>query len=156
MSRLVVLLFVIVLGMDIGAGLYESRVVVPLWSRDVPGTLAAGDPYGRVAVAAGMRFWAFVTPAVGLLAVVSLGFGLVAPQPRLTWQVAASAIELCAFTMTMLYFKPTLMRLFLGHGTGMSNAAVVATVRRWIVWNWVRVGLSLVAWGAALRALTLR
>jgi hypothetical protein len=156
MSRLALCLFVIALGLDIGAGLYESRVVVPLWSGGVPGTLAAGDPYGRVAIAAGMGFWAFLTPAVGLLAVVSLGFGLGAPQPRLTWQVAASAIELCAFTMTMVYFKPTLMRLFLGHGTGLSDAAITATVRRWISWNWVRVGLSLAAWGAGLRALMLR
>jgi hypothetical protein len=127
-----------------------------LWSGGVPGTLAAGDPYGRVAINAGLRFWAFVTPVVGLLAVISLGFGLTAPEPRLTWQMAASAIELCAFTMTLVYFKPTLMRLFLGHGAGLSDAAVAATVRRWIRWNWVRVGISLAAWGVGLRALMLR
>lgn len=156
MSRLALGLFVMILGIDIGAGLYESRVVVPLWSAGVPRTLVAGDPYGRVAIDAGMRFWAFITPAVGLAAAVSLGFGLSAPRPRLTWQVAASAIELCAFAMTMIYFKPTLMRLFLGHGDGLSSAAIAATVRRWIGWNWVRIALSLAAWGAGLRALLLR
>jgi hypothetical protein len=53
MSRITLWLFVIALGLDLGAGLYETRIVVPLWAGGVPETLAAGSPYGRVAIDAG-------------------------------------------------------------------------------------------------------
>jgi len=39
-------LFVVALGLRVRAGIYESRIVVPLWARGVPGTLAPGNPYG--------------------------------------------------------------------------------------------------------------
>jgi hypothetical protein len=53
MARITLWLFVIALGLDLGAGLYETRIVVPLWAGGVPETLAAGNPYGRVAIDAG-------------------------------------------------------------------------------------------------------
>ncbi len=58
MAGIILWLSVIALGMDLGAGLYEARVVVPLRASGVPATLAAGHPYGRVAVDAGIHFWA--------------------------------------------------------------------------------------------------
>jgi hypothetical protein len=155
MSRLILWIFVVALGIDIGAGLYETRIVVPLWSSGIPGTLAAGNAYGRVAIDAGMRFWAFVTPVVGLFAVATLLSGLRVPQPQLTWRVFACLAELGAFAMTMLYFRPTLEGLFLGHGAGLSQATIATTVHRWVALGWVRVGVSIAAWGAALKALTL-
>jgi len=50
MARIALWLFVIALGIDLGAGVYEARIVVPLWANGVPETLAAGNPYGRVAI----------------------------------------------------------------------------------------------------------
>jgi hypothetical protein len=41
MALLTLWLFVITLGLDLGAGLYEARIVVPLWAGGVPETLAA-------------------------------------------------------------------------------------------------------------------
>ena len=46
-------LFIIFLGTAFGAGFYESRVVVPMWTSDPPASLASPD--------SGHRFWAFVT-----------------------------------------------------------------------------------------------
>jgi hypothetical protein len=57
--------------------------------------------------------------------------------------------------MTLLYFRPTLVRLFMGHGAGMSAEAIASTVNRWVMWSNIRIAISLVAWCAALRALTL-
>jgi hypothetical protein len=155
MSRLALGLFVMALGLYLGAGLYETRVVVPFWSSGIPDSLAAGSPLAQVAVAAGKGFWSIVTPAMGLFALLSLGFAFRAPQPRLAWQVAASVLALCAFTMTLAYFKPTAIRLFTSHGAGLSEAALATTVRRWVGWNRVRVGVSVAAMGAGLRALML-
>ncbi len=154
MSRIVLDLFVVALGINIGAGLYESRVVVPLWSRGVPETLAAGNPFGQVAINAGMTFWAFVTPVAGLLALGALGIAWRSPQPARTWIVTSALLELTALASTMFYFRPTLKGLFLGHGAGMSAAAVGGVVRRWVGWNWARVALSVVAWCLAVVALS--
>jgi hypothetical protein len=154
-ARIVLWLFVICLGLDLGAGIYEARVVVPLWADGVPDTLAAGNPYGRVAVDAGMHFWAYMTSAVAVLAILTLVFGILAPMPRRGWQIFAAAVELVAVAMTLLYFRPTLVRLFLSHGAGLSAAEIASTVGRWVTWSRVRIVISLLAWGAALRAATL-
>ena len=130
MSRITLWLFVVALGLEVGAGLYEMCIVVPLWSGGVPATLEAGSAYRRVAVDAGMHFWSFVTPVAGLLAVAALITGLRAPEPRLWWRVLACIAELAVLATTLIYFRPTLVRLFQGHGAGLSTAAIEATAGR--------------------------
>ncbi len=155
MTRITLWLFVIAIGMDFGAGVYEARIVVPLWANGVPDTLAAGNPFARVAIDAGIHFWAYMTTTVAILAAATLVFGLrTSPQHR-TWRITAATAELCAVAMTLLYFRPTLVRLFMGHGAGLSDAAVASTVRRWVMLSWVRMALTFVAWCSALRAMTL-
>ncbi|HJT16013.1 MAG TPA: DUF1772 domain-containing protein, partial [Thermoanaerobaculia bacterium] len=139
----------------LGAGLYEARIVVPLWSRGVPSTLAAGDPFGRVAIDAGLRFWKYTTSAVALLAILALIFGFRVPAPQRAWRMFAALAEIAIVAWTLLYFRPTLVRLFMGHGAGLSAGAIAAIVHRWVAWSYVRIAVSLVAWCAALRALTL-
>ena len=153
MTRLLLWLFVAALGIDVGAGLYETRVVVPLWSAGVPATLAAGNAYARVAIDAGMRFWAYVTPVVGLAALATLAAGLRGRPPGFALVAVACTAELLAFGSTMLYFRPTLIRLFVGHGAGLSPQAIHAAVNRWVHWSWVRVTVSVTAWALALAAL---
>jgi hypothetical protein len=155
MALLTLWLFVITLGLDLGAGLYEARIVVPLWAGGVPETLAAGNPYGRVAIDAGIRFWAHMTSAVALVAILALVFGFRAPAAPRAWRSFAAVAELGAVAMTLLYFRPTLVRLFMGHGAGMSAEVIASTVKRWVMWSNVRIVISLVAWCAALRALNL-
>jgi anti-sigma-K factor RskA len=155
MARISLWLFVIVLGLDIGAGLYESRIVVPLWANGVPATLAAGNPFARVAIDAGVRFWAYMTTTVAILAVAALIFGLRTQPPQRTLQTVATVAELVAVAMTLLYFKPTLIRLFMGHGAGLSTEAIESTVQMWVRLSFVRIALSFGAWCVALRALAL-
>lgn len=154
MARVTLWLFVIALGLDLGAGIYEARIVVPLWARGVPETLAAGNPYGRVAIDAGMRFWAYMTSAVALCAILALVFGLRTPPSQRAWRTFASLAELAAVAMTLLYFRPTLVRLFMGHGAGLSPDAVDSIVHRWVMWSRVRIAVSFIAWCAALQVLT--
>lgn len=155
MARITLWLFVIALGLDLGAGVYEARIVVPLWAGGVPDTLADGNPYGRVAITAGTRFWAYMTSTVAVIAVVALVFGLWAPATQRAWRTFATLAELAVVAWTLLYFRPTLVKLFMGHGAGLSADALRSTVRRWVMWSNVRIVVSLVAWCAALRALTL-
>lgn len=152
-AAVILWLFVIALGVDLGAGLYEARIVVPLWAGGVPGTLAAGNPYARVAIDAGMRFWAYATSTAAILAVLALIGGVFAPAPQRVWQIAAAALELVAVAMTLVYFRPTLVRLFMGHGAGMPADVIVSTVHRWVALSRVRIVISAVAWCIALNAL---
>lgn len=155
MARITLWLFVIALGLDLGAGVYEARIVVPLWASGIPDTLAAGNPYGRVAIDAGMRFWAYMTSAVALLVLLALAFGFAAPPAQRVWQIFACVVELVAVAMTLLYFRPTLVRLFMGHGAGLSREAIASMVRTWVMWSRVRIVISLIAWCTSLYALSL-
>jgi len=146
-------LFVIVLGLDLGAGIYEARIVVPLWANGIPQTLAAGNPFARVAIDAGMNFWKYMTTMAAVFALAALLFGLRAPSPERMWRTVASIAELIVVAMTLLYFRPTLVRLFMGHGEGLSNAAISSTVHRWVILSRVRIAVSFAAWCAALAAL---
>lgn len=148
-------LFVIGLGIDLGAGIYEARIVVPLWAGGVPATLAAGNPFARVAIDAGMRFWAYVTSSVAILAVLTVIAGAFARPPQRVWQIVAAVLELAAVAMTLFYFRPTLIRLFMGHGAGLSAPVITAIVHQWVVLSRVRIALTAVAWCAALNALRL-
>ena len=96
MALLTLWLFVITLGLDLGAGLYEARIVVPLWAGGVPETLAAGNPYGRVAIDAGIRFWAHMTSATALFAILALVFGFRTPAAPRAWRSFAAVAELGA------------------------------------------------------------
>jgi hypothetical protein len=155
MASITLWLFVIALGVNLGAGLYEARIVVPLWAGGVPGTLAEGDPFGRVAIDAGIRFWAYTTSATAILAILALVFGFHTPAAERAWRTFATIAELVTVATTLLYFRPTLVRLFMGHGAGMSDDAIRSAVHRWTAWNRVRIVVSFVAWCAALYALVL-
>ena len=154
-AAVILWLFVIALGLDLGAGIYEARIVVPLWAGGVPGTLAAGNPFARVAIDAGMRFWAYTTSTVAMLAILAVIGGFFAPAPQRAWQIVAAVLELAAVAMTLLYFRPTLVRLFMGHGAGLSTPVIVSTVQRWVAFSRVRIAISAVAWCMALNALRL-
>jgi hypothetical protein len=155
MAGITLWLFVVALGLDLGAGVYEARIVVPLWAAGVPETLATGDPFRRVAIDAGIRFWAYLTSAVAVLAILALVFGLGAPMPERAWRTLAALTELAVVSTTLLYFRPTLVRLFMGHGEGLSSEVIAATVRRWVLLSRIRIIVSFAAWLAALVALRL-
>lgn len=68
-------LYVIVLGISIGGGLYEQLVLMPLWSLAPPDSVIAYYQHNvanpQFVPNQGGRFWIFFTPALGLLASVS-------------------------------------------------------------------------------------
>ena len=129
MDGITLWLFVVALGLDLGAGVYESRIVVPLWADGVPATLAEGNPFARVAIDAGMRFWKYMTSAVALLAIGALVFGLHTATAERLWRTVGAVTELCVIAWTLFYFRPTLIRLFMGHGAGLADADLRSIVR---------------------------
>jgi len=139
-------LFVINLGIVCGAGLYEARIVVPLWASAPPESLRSPD--------SGRRFWAFVTTVpLTLLTLGNLVVGLATHGPRRGWLLAAVSLILIERALTFSYFIPTM--LLLQRSTTLAAPAIKAKLSQWARLNYLRNTLTLAAWVAALRALTL-
>jgi hypothetical protein len=138
-------LFVVFLGTAFGAGLYESRVVVPLWTSAPPGSLASPD--------AGRRFWALITTGpLTLLTIANLAAALQSNGPGRAWWLAAALVTLAERVATFGYFIPTIIRL--GRRTH-SDSILLHALQRWVQLNYVRNAMTLVSWIAALRVLSL-
>src|SRR5437899_6316649 len=104
LARIVLWLFVINLGIVFGAGLYEARIVVPLWASSPPESLRWPD--------SGRKFWAFVTTIPHtLLSLANLVIAWHAQSPRREWWLAAAVVILVERISTFSYFIPTMLRL---------------------------------------------
>ena len=138
-------LFVINLGIVFGAGLYETRIVVPLWASSPPESLRSPD--------SGRKFWVFVTTIpLTLLSLANLVAAWQAQGPRQTWWLAAAVVILVERIVTFSYFIPTMLRL---QRATILNAELKAGVAQWARLNYLRSVLTLAAWLAALKVLSL-
>ena len=131
----------------LGAGVYESFVVHPAWSRRPPESFVEF-------VGARMNIGAFWAPATPLYALTGLGAWGVAlsagsPPVSLTFSVACAV---SAVVWTLVYFRPAIVR-FLDAGGGNAPAArLQSEARRWVLLNWIRVAIVAVSWWGAVRA----
>lgn len=136
-------LFVMNLGIAFGAGLYEARVVVPAWKELPP----------RSWPNTGLLFWVYVTTIpLTLLTLANAIAAWVDDGPRRIWWVLAVGVTIVERLATFSYFIPTMLRL--SSATDAPAAEVRAGLSRWLLVNNGRHLLTLVAWLAALKALT--
>ncbi|MGH9457276.1 MAG: DUF1772 domain-containing protein [Thermoanaerobaculia bacterium] len=148
MKKVVLWLFVVFLGVTFGAGLYESRVVVPQWTGAADGT-PRWDPAAAREDDTGRRFWAFVTTGpLTLLTLASLVLAWRASGPLRTWWLSAGVVALADRLFTFIYFIPTMVGLL----DVPDSPAARAAASRWEALDWVRHGIVLVAWVLALKA----
>jgi hypothetical protein len=154
MPAIVLWLFVINLGIAFGAGLYESRIVVPQWFDTAPGSGSRWNAEAARNANVGLRFWVYVTTGpLTLLTLASLVAAGWTPQPVRWWWLAACVAALVDRVMTFTYFVPTMLTLM--RQGALSESAAVAKARQWVRLGYVRHAATLVAWLAALRALSL-
>lgn len=146
------------LGVEIGGGLYETLVVMPLWSLSPPDSVVAyhqhNVAYPQFALNAGGRFWMFNTPLTGLMAIAALISGLKTRPEHRKWRVAATVLALIVVVFTFAWFVPKIMILGQG-GAGLSAEQITSLTNWWVRLNWVRVVLYSGGWLAGLRALTI-
>ena len=150
-SRALLWLFVINLGIAFGAGLYEHRIVVPDW---IPAseTGVHWNPETAQRDDTGRRFWAFVTTIpLTLLTLANLFAGWKAPSEVRRWWLAAALAALADRILTFGYFIPTMIGLM---GAPDSPESVAIAIR-WSVFNYVRHALVLIAWLSALKTFSL-
>jgi len=139
----------------LGGSLYESVAVWPLVASDPPRSLAATDQVLDVAGRAGMFFWSWATPGLGLVALAALSTSFGTRRPHLTWRIASTVLLLIVIVATLLYFRPTIIRLVVDHGGGQPDDEIAAQMRQWVMFNWVRITAVAVSIGMGVRALLL-
>ena len=139
----------------LGGGLYEAVAVWPLVASDPPRSLAAANQVLAVPARAGMFFWSWATPGLGLVALAALLTSFGTPRRHMTWRIASIVLLLVTVVATFLYFRPTIISLVVGHGGGQPEEVVAAQMHLWVMLNWVRAAAVAVSIGMALRALLL-
>jgi hypothetical protein len=139
-------LFVINLGVVVGAGWYELRVVVPMWASAPPRSLTSPE--------SGLSFWAWVTTGpLTLLTVANLVAASLTQGPARPWWLAAGIIIAVERIATFGYFVPTMIGLQRNQAAPPAEAA--AKFARWRALNLARNIASTVAWLLALKALVM-
>jgi hypothetical protein len=148
-ARWLLLAFAGFLGLNIGAALFATVVIFPVWSAS-PEAAAA---WQRVVDEA--RFFIVVSPLVLVLAVASLvASGWVERGVRL-WMRIAAVLYLVFFAATMIYFVPAQAALHGDTAAFLPAQELSASLQRWVTLNWVRQLVGLLAFGSALHALGL-
>ena len=138
-------LFVVNLGLALGAGLYEHRIVVPDWIPDG----AHWDADAARADDTGRRFWVFVTTVpLTLLTVANMYAAWHASGALRVWWLTAALAAAADRVLTFAYFIPTMVGLM----NVPDSPAAVAAATRWSQLNYLRHAVVLIAWLAALRA----
>ena len=137
-------LLVIDLGVALGAGIYESRVVIPQWMA-MP--RESWDEGAR-------SFWIYVvTGPLTVLTIINLAAAWRDGPPRRTWWLSAALIVLIERVATFAYFMPVLAHL--EGAPDISPRALADGLLRWSFFNYGRHVLLLAGWLSALRAVTL-
>ena len=154
LAWLILSLFVINLGIAFGAGLYESRIIVPQWLTFLPHSGYRWNAQAARDANVGLRFWVYVTTVpLTLLTMASLVAAWWTPSEVRNWWLAAGAAVLVDRVMTFSYFIPTMITLM--NSETMSASESVTKATRWINLGYVRHAATLTAWLAALRAFSL-
>lgn len=135
----------IYLSIAMGAGLYESRVVMPDWAN------LARETWPDT----GLKFWVyFTTIPLTLLTILSLWAAWQTEGPERVWWLAAALVILVERVATFGYFIPAMIAM--QSGTGIPDAQGKAALAKWLWLNTGRHVLTLIGWLLAMRALVLR
>jgi len=125
LSSVLLWLFVINLGIALGAGLYESRIVIHNWI-DTSGDSPAWHPGAARDDDTGRRFWVAVTTIpLTLLTLANLFAGWRTPPGLRRWWLGSAATALVERALTLGYFVPTMIRLMQAENSQDAAAAAV-------------------------------
>ena len=144
-SRGLLWLFIINLGIAFGAGLYESRIVFPRWFDGFH-----WDAEAARADDTGLRFWVYVT--TGPLTLVTLANLVAAFRHRglaRPWWLGAGVAALADRVFTFSFFIPTMIAMM---GNDVVPSDAVERARQWESLNYARHAIVLLAWLLALKA----
>lgn len=143
---------VINLGITLGAGLYETKMVLPLWFNKPAGGGYTVNLTNMRSIDSGRKFWGFTTTVpLTLLMVTNLVLLLRSQPPLLNWWVAATIILLIERAATFTFFIPTAIKL--QKGENLPAGSINKRITWWVRLNYVRNTLTLAALVVFIKAL---
>ncbi|GAB3507886.1 hypothetical protein GCM10027341_43080 [Spirosoma knui] len=144
-------LFILNLGVAFGAGLYETKIILPLWFPKSAGSGYRVNTQAMTETDSGRKFWAFVTTIpLTLLTLANLAFAWQSQPPVQDWWLAAALITLLERIGTFSFFIPTAIKL--QTADRLPSSQVSRLVGLWLNFNYLRNALTLLAWLCALKA----
>lgn len=153
-SKILLWLFVVNLGIVFGAGLYEARIEFPQWLiySELEGYRWSAE--AALQANSGVRFWVYVTTVpLTLLTLANLIAAWKARGPIRSWWLGAAVVTLADRIFTFTYFVPTMVNLI--SDKSLSQTQAVTTASHWGQLNYLRHMIVLVAWLLALKAFSL-
>lgn len=154
LSKILLWLFVINLGIAFGAGLYEWRIEFPRWLSPAAGSSLRWDAEAARQANTGLNFWVYVTTVpLTLLTLANLVAAWRSRGAARGWWLGAALLVAVERVLTFTYFIPTMAEL---QGGGLSGSEAVAAATRWGHLSYLRHALTLAGWLAALKAFSLR
>lgn len=157
-AKIVLWLFVVMLGIENGAALYEMSVITPLWGGSPPDSVTAFYYHNTVnpqqTLNAGGRFWIFATPFLGLLSIATLLTGRNTSSAHRKWRIAGAGLVFFLIVVTFAWFVPNILLLQSREVLTMDPERVANLANWWVTLNYGRAILGLIAFFLTLRALT--
>jgi hypothetical protein len=151
-TEILLLCSVINIGIALGAGLYETKIVLPLWfNKSANGNYHVNFDNMR-SIDSGRKFWVFVTTIpFTLLMITNLAVAFQSQPPLHNWWVAATLIILIERIGTFTFFIPTAIKL--QKGENLITEKISKLITWWLRLNYVRNALTLAALFVFLKAL---
>jgi hypothetical protein len=141
-------------GIEIGARIYEMRVLVPLWASAPPGTVrayaAVRSAYASYVPYPDEQFWSITTPALLFVSLVVFFLGFVSTDKTRLLRIVASGLIFLLLLASYIFFTPTFARL---NDRSVPYDEVTRLVQLWVSFNWGRIALLLAAWFVSIRVL---
>ena len=145
-THILLWLSIVVWGCMLGGIIYETLVVVPVWSAAPPESMAV-MMHPRYPIVPG-RMW---MPFSNLHTLISIAVLIAAwnQRSRRMWLLFAFAIVILSHIMQFGYFWPTNLAMV---EPGVSPADAASMANQWRAVNWFRVGYIAAGFLATLRA----
>jgi len=132
----------------LGGGLYESFVLIPLWSKSPPSSFSIIQPGTGVPL---QRLWIPVHVAITLCILLALVITRGEPTVRRLLLVALVSYIVMR-VWSGLFFIPEMLAFQKVPLDEAPSAALSARVSRWTFWTWFREPLDVVSFVCALLA----
>ncbi len=153
-DKILLWLFTLNLGTVFGAGIYEARLVIPLWFPRATGGRYLVDTAAMQTIDSGRRFWAMATTVpLTLLTIANLVSAWNYQSTGPNWWLVAGCIVLAERLLTFTFFIPNAIRV---SKIGVSDPGRAGRLAAWWVRaNYLRNAITLAGWLLAMMALVM-
>lgn len=154
LNEIILGLYVMNLGVAFGAGIYETRITLPLWFNSPSKNDLRIDKEMIIKMNVGRRFWGFAT-TIPLTMLTLIGIIIVFRQHGLLMEfwLAALLIILIERFGTFFYFIPTIIKMTKPEKLSENKQSGMAW--HWMRMNNLRLAFNLAGWLLAMVAFIL-